>query len=92
MTSWHGFLTRREDGTLRITAGQLRAVGRAVAVVCGPGHFAEWQAAAEQFVTDRSCHTCDFERSRYCLAWKAEIPDDVLDAGCEKHATTGAPF
>ncbi len=56
--------------------------------------------ALQAYPADHSCRTCDyFTRSRqsdglgvYCDSWADDVPDDVIEVGCARHQTDGAPF
>lgn len=105
MTSTKGFLDRRADGSLRITRDQATMLRRAMSEVY---HRAQLAGAVPEDLlklvvrvtgdclsavpADRSCATCDYERDGHCLQWRANIPPDAVDAGCEHHQTDSAPF
>lgn len=91
----------------RLTAGQKELVKHAVAHALQHainqddafaqlfgGFVADTVARAlDEYPTDRSCHTCDFERSGHCANNDhAEIPVPFRNDGCDDWKDEGAPF
>lgn len=105
MTSWKGYL-HHGPGARRLTADQVRAVvdgldellsqGLADNVVEGLDQSDAVRKllrdCADNYPKDRSCATCDFERSGYCAHWEDDIPSAHFDAGCDRHQVDGVPF
>lgn len=51
------------------------------------------QRALDEYPTDRSCHTCDYENAGTCRNNDhAEIPPEFMDQGCPSWKDDGAPF
>lgn len=105
MRSSRGFLARRSDGGLRMTASQIESVRRGVDEAINQRHgdeSADVLALVDRVVlealngypTDRSCETCDLfvSEGRHCMQWKAEVPVNAIDAGCKHWQDHGAPF
>ena len=106
--STKGWLERAPDGRRRMTAKQKGLVVRAVHAAMDRAREVTGSEEAEQmrlelarslvirsfeeYPKDRSCHTCDEYVSGYCQAWRADVPEDVLEGGCSKHRDEGVPF
>ena len=101
--STRGWLDRAPDGRRRMTAKQKDLIVRAVHAALDPCQADGGETvklarmivvgALEDYPEDRSCRTCDFlNGTDYCMNWRADVPPDAIEKGCDRHQDDGVPF
>ncbi len=106
MISTKAFLSPGPDRWPRMTEKQKESVAKAMKAVLdfyvGDKPCIETDTAREvvsralaAYPADRSCLSCDYFdkwEDRHCIHWSQSVPEEHVEAGCDKHQTHATPF
>jgi len=101
-TAWPRMTAEQKSEVLRAMNSVLDHANADLRVGPGEAPMLDWfelglarevvRMALDRYPVDRSCVTCDFYCGTTCVHWQAEVPAGAVDAGCDQHADSGAPF